>query len=218
MIAASFAIVNLFARPMGGLVSDRFGNRRFVMLAYMLGIAVGFALMGLMNSKWPLVIAVLITIGCSFFVQGAEGATFGIIPSIKRRLTGQISGMAGAYGNVGAVFYLFLFMYVDSSQFFLIIAAGAFLSWVACLIWLKEPEGGFGDEYLVSSVDEAIARESRERREAQSQLALVFQGSGRVELAERGEGLTLTAKFGSLDELKQLVQRFEQKGLVNKQA
>ncbi len=95
LIASSFAIVNLFARPMGGLVSDRFGNRRFVMLAYMLGIAVGFALMGLMNSKWPLVIAVTITIGCSFFVQGAEGATFGIIPSIKRRLTGQISGMPG---------------------------------------------------------------------------------------------------------------------------
>ena len=218
LIASSFAVVNLFARPMGGLVSDRFGNRRFVMLAYMLGIAIGFGLMGLMNSKWPLVIAVMITIGCSFFVQGAEGATFGIIPSIKRRLTGQISGMAGAYGNVGAVFYLFLFMYVDSSQFFLVIAAGAFLSWLACLFWLKEPEGGFGDEYLVSSVDEAIAREARERREAQAQLALVFRGSGRVDLAERGDGFTLTAKFGSLDELKQLVQRFEQKGLVNKQA
>lgn len=54
LIAASFAFVNLFARPMGGLVSDRFGNRRFVMLAYMLGIAIGFALMGLMDSKWPL--------------------------------------------------------------------------------------------------------------------------------------------------------------------
>jgi NNP family nitrate/nitrite transporter-like MFS transporter len=85
LIAASFAFVNLFARPMGGLVSDRFGNRRFVMLSYMLGIAVGFALMGMMNSSWPLIIAVAITIGCSFFVQGAEGATFGIIPSIKRR-------------------------------------------------------------------------------------------------------------------------------------
>ena len=56
----------------------------------------------------------------------------------------------------------------------------------------------------------------RERREAQAQLALVFKGSGRVELAERGDGLTLTANFGSLDELKQLVQRFEQQGLVNK--
>lgn len=58
-IASTFAFVNLFARPMGGLVSDRFGNRRFVMLAYMLGIAVGFALMGLMTASgrsslpWP---------------------------------------------------------------------------------------------------------------------------------------------------------------------
>ncbi|MDZ4123086.1 MAG: MFS transporter, partial [Hydrogenophaga sp.] len=62
LIAASFAFVNLFARPMGGLVSDRFGNRRFVMLSYMLGIAIGFALMGMMNSNWPLIIAVAITI------------------------------------------------------------------------------------------------------------------------------------------------------------
>ena len=103
-IAASFAFVNLFARPMGGLVSDRFGNRRFVMMAYMFGIGMGFVGMGLLDSGWPLVVAVAITIACSFFVQGAEGATFGIIPSIKRRVTGQISGMAGAYGNVGAVF------------------------------------------------------------------------------------------------------------------
>src|SRR5690606_20453011 len=83
IIAASFAFVNLVARPMGGLVSDRFGNRRFVMLAYMLGIAIGFLLMGLMNAKWPLIVAVAITVLCSVFVQGAEGATFGIIPSIK---------------------------------------------------------------------------------------------------------------------------------------
>ncbi|MGR2741125.1 MFS transporter, partial [Billgrantia sp. Q4P2] len=101
LIAASFAFVNLVARPMGGLVSDRMGNRRFVMLSYMFGIGIGFVLMGLLNSNWPLIIAIAITIFTSFFVQGAEGATFGIIPSIKRRITGQISGMAGAYGNVG---------------------------------------------------------------------------------------------------------------------
>jgi MFS transporter, NNP family, nitrate/nitrite transporter len=207
MIAASFAFVNLFARPMGGLVSDRFGNRRFVMLAYMLGIAIGFALMGLMNSKWPLVIAVAITIGCSFFVQGAEGATFGIIPSIKRRLTGQISGMAGAYGNVGAVFYLFLFMYVTPSQFFFLIAGGALLSWVACLLWLKEPEGGFGDEYIISSVDHAIAQEVQQKRETEADIARLFTGSGRVELAEKGEGLTLTARFKNLEELRAAVAR-----------
>jgi MFS transporter, NNP family, nitrate/nitrite transporter len=216
LIASTFAFVNLFARPMGGLVSDRFGNRRFVMLAYMLGIAVGFLLMGLMDSKWPLALAVAITVGCSFFVQGAEGATFGIIPSIKRRLTGQISGMAGAYGNVGAVFYLFVFMFVTPSQFFMIIAAGAFLSWIACYFWLKEPEGGFSDEYVISSVDKAIAEEARQKNEVQSQLALVFKGSEKVELADKGDGVTVTAKFRSVDDLRALVRRFEQQGLVTK--
>jgi NNP family nitrate/nitrite transporter-like MFS transporter len=156
IIAASFAFVNLVARPMGGLVSDRMGNRRFVMLAYMLGISVGFLFMGLMNEKWPLFLAVFITVACSIFVQGAEGATFGIIPSIKRRVTGQISGMAGAYGNVGAVCYLTLFTFVTPSQFFMIIAAGAFLSFCLCLLWLKEPEGAFSEEYYVSSVDREL--------------------------------------------------------------
>jgi len=207
LIAASFAFVNLFARPMGGLVSDRMGNRRFVMLSYMFGIAIGFALMGLLNSSWPLIIAIAITIGCSFFVQGAEGATFGIIPSIKRRVTGQIAGMAGAYGNVGAVFYLFVFMFVDASTFFFIIAAGALLSWVVCLIWLKEPEGGFGDEYVISSVDREIAQEAAEKRAAQAEVAALFAGSEKFELTERSGGLQLKAQFKSINELRAALGR-----------
>ncbi len=207
IIAASFAFINLVARPMGGLVSDRMGNRRFVMLAYMLGIAIGFALMGLLNSSWPLIIAIAITIACSFFVQGAEGATFGIIPSIKRRVTGQIAGMAGAYGNVGAVFYLFIFMFVDASTFFFIIASGAMVSWIVCFFWLKEPEGGFGEEYVLSSVDEAIAAEAARKKEAEAELALIFQGSERIALAEKGDSLTVTARFKDLDDLKAALSR-----------
>ncbi|MGM0782706.1 MAG: MFS transporter [Pseudomonadota bacterium] len=161
LIAASFAFINLVARPMGGLVSDRLGNRRFVMLSYMFGIGIGFVLMGLLDSDWPLIIAIAITIFTSFFVQGAEGATFGIIPSIKRRITGQISGMAGAYGNVGAVVYLTIFTFVTPTQFFYIIATGAFLSWLICLLWLKEPEGAFDEEYFVSSVDRLIEEQEQ---------------------------------------------------------
>jgi MFS transporter, NNP family, nitrate/nitrite transporter len=209
LIAASFAFVNLFARPMGGLVSDRMGNRRFVMLAYMFGIGIGFTLMGLLDSNWPLIVAIGITIFCSFFVQGAEGATFGIIPSIKRRLTGQISGMAGAYGNVGAVFYLFVFTFVSYSQFFFIIAAGAFLSWLVCFLWLREPEGGFADEYVISSVDEAIAREATLKRQAEAELAALFEGSRKVELAEKSNGLTVTARFNDIDELRAVLDRLQ---------
>ncbi|MGM0637407.1 MAG: MFS transporter [Pseudomonadota bacterium] len=161
LIASSFAFVNLVARPMGGAVSDRMGNRRFVMLCYMFGIGIGFTLMAMMNSSWPLILAIAITIFTSFFVQGSEGATFGIIPSIKRRITGQIAGMAGAYGNVGAVVYLTLFTFVTPTQFFYILAAGAFFSWVVCFIWLKEPESGFADEYHISSVDRMIEEQEQ---------------------------------------------------------
>ncbi|HSH46971.1 MAG TPA: MFS transporter [Halomonas sp.] len=166
LIAASFAFMNLVARPMGGLVSDRMGNRRFVMLSYMFGIGVGFILMGLLNASWPLFVAVVITMATSFFVQGAEGATFGIIPSIKRRITGQISGMAGAYGNVGAVVYLTLFTFVTPTQFFYIIAGGAFISWLICLLWLKEPENAFDEEYYVSSVDRQIEEQNLQAAKA----------------------------------------------------
>ncbi|WP_253446871.1 MFS transporter [Halomonas sp. Y3] len=168
LIASSFAFVNLVARPMGGAVSDRMGNRRFVMLSYMFGIGVGFTLMAMMNSSWPLILAIAITIFTSFFVQGSEGATFGIIPSIKRRITGQISGMAGAYGNVGAVVYLTIFTFVTPTQFFYILAAGAFFSWLVCFIWLKEPEGAFADEYHISSVDRMIAEQEQLKAEGKT--------------------------------------------------
>ncbi|MCB0396475.1 MAG: MFS transporter [Flavobacteriales bacterium] len=165
MVAASFAVINLIARPLGGYLSDAMKNRKRTMLVYMVGITIGFFLMALIGKYGPvnengtqtivpmfdgigwLVVSVLITIACSMFVQGAEGATFAIIPMIKRGMTGQIAGMAGAYGNVGAVVYLVIYSLVDDKTFFYLIAAGAAVSFLYCLIFLKEPEEAFKDEY-----------------------------------------------------------------------
>jgi MFS transporter, NNP family, nitrate/nitrite transporter len=158
LIAASFAFVNLFARPLGGLISDSLTNRKMVMCLYMVGIAIGFASMGLIQSTWPIWLAVTITILCSMFVQGAEGATFAIIPLINRRMTGQIAGMAGAYGNVGAVMYLVLYSMVDASTFFFILGGGAAASLLYCLVFLKEPEGAF-DEHMEELPEEVEAAE-----------------------------------------------------------
>jgi NNP family nitrate/nitrite transporter-like MFS transporter len=55
-------------------------------------------------------------------------------------MTGQIAGMAGAYGNVGAVVYLTVLSYVDYSTFFYVIAASALVGLVA-VMFLDDPKG-----------------------------------------------------------------------------
>jgi NNP family nitrate/nitrite transporter-like MFS transporter len=77
---------------------------------------------------------------CSFFVQAGEGAVFAIVPLIKRRMTGQIAGMAGAYGNVGAVTYLTVLSFVDYSTFFMVIGASALVIFFIAMM-LEEPKG-----------------------------------------------------------------------------
>lgn len=52
-----------------------------------------------------------------FFVSGGCGAVYAIVPLIKRRMTGQIAGMVGAYGNVGGVLFLTLLSFVSSVVF-----------------------------------------------------------------------------------------------------
>ena len=64
--------------------------------------------------------------------------------------------MAGAYGNVGAVFYLTILTFVQPNTFFYIISAGAFVSFFFCLIFLREPKGSFSEEYHISSVDREL--------------------------------------------------------------
>ncbi|MDP6370344.1 MAG: NarK family nitrate/nitrite MFS transporter, partial [Planctomycetota bacterium] len=112
-IAASFAFMNLFARPMGGFLSDRLGSRTKTLLVLLLGLSVGYMLMAQLNSTWPVWLAVCVTMTCSFFVQAGEGAVYAIVPLVKKRVTGQIAGMVGAYGNVGAVTFLTVFSLVS---------------------------------------------------------------------------------------------------------
>ena len=140
MLASGYAFMNLVARPSGGLISDRFGRRKSLLIL-LVGLMVGYLLMGQINSSWPLLLAVMVTMGCSFFVQSGEGAVFAMVPLVKRRLTGQVAGMAGAYGNVGAVSFLTVLSFVSPQIFFLVIAAAAVVTFVAVAFFLDEPEG-----------------------------------------------------------------------------
>ncbi|MEZ9631278.1 MFS transporter [Vibrio breoganii] len=139
MVASAYAFMNLMSRPGGGWISDKFG-RKPTLLILTAGLAVGYFLMGQVGSQWPVWLAVAAAMLCSFFVQAGEGAVFATVPLIKRRMTGQIAGMTGAYGNVGAVTYLTILSFVDYQTFFYVIAATAVLGFVT-LIFMEEPSG-----------------------------------------------------------------------------
>lgn len=139
MVASGYAFMNLMSRPGGGWVSDRFG-RKPTLLILTAGLAVGYFLMGHITHQWSLWFALTITMACSFFVQAGEGAVFATVPLIKRRLTGQIAGMTGAYGNVGAVVYLTVLSFVDYQTFFYVIAGTAVFG-LLVLLFMEEPKG-----------------------------------------------------------------------------
>ncbi|MEZ8028810.1 NarK family nitrate/nitrite MFS transporter [Enterovibrio norvegicus] len=158
MVASAYAFMNLMSRPGGGWLSDKFG-RKPTLLILTAGLAVGYFVMGQVDGAWPVWLAVVAAMGCSFFVQSGEGAVFAAVPLIKRRMTGQIAGMTGAYGNVGAVVYLTVLSLVDYSTFFLIIAGTAVLGFVT-LLFMEEPSGQIAevnDDGTITMIDVAKA-------------------------------------------------------------
>lgn len=139
LMAGSFTIMNVFARPLGGLISDRIGRRK-VLVSCLALQTLGYALLSNVSVSWGIALAVAVTLCTSVFVQAACGAVYSIVPLIQRRMTGQIAGMAGAYGNVGGVLFLTVLSFVSPHAFFLVIAAMSSLAFVAAN-FIDEPRG-----------------------------------------------------------------------------
>lgn len=138
-LGAAFAFMNLVARPTGGFFSDRFGRRKSLSIL-VIGLSIGYFVLSQITGTWPIFFAVIAVMFCSFFVQAGEGAVFAIVPLIKRRMTGQIAGMTGAFGNVGAVTYLTCYTFVDESTFFMIIGGSA-IALFALVQLIRDPKG-----------------------------------------------------------------------------
>ena len=104
-IVLSFAMMNLFARTLGGFFGDKFGKlkglRGRVLLLAMLLALEGTMLMFFSNIN-ILAVAIVFLVAFSLTVQMAEGATFSVVPFINKKAIGLISGIVGAGGNVGA--------------------------------------------------------------------------------------------------------------------
>ncbi len=139
LLAGVYPFLNLFARPGGGWLSDRIG-RKLTLIIVFAGITTSFLLLGLVEQSWPVWLVVLMTIAGGIFSKAGSGAVYAMVPLIQRRMTGQIAGMAGAFGNVGAVLFLTVNSLIGYDQFFLFIGAVAGAVFLLILLFLEEPQ------------------------------------------------------------------------------
>ncbi|MBP1650937.1 MAG: major facilitator superfamily 1, partial [Bacteroidetes bacterium] len=110
--AGVFGFMNLFARAMGGIVSDKVGARfglkgkgRLLAIVLLLeGIGLLF-----FAQAGNLTLAIISMLTFALFLKMANGATYGIVPFINEKNIGLVSGIVGAGGNLGGMLFGFLF-------------------------------------------------------------------------------------------------------------
>ncbi|HKG06137.1 MAG TPA: MFS transporter [Pedobacter sp.] len=111
-LAAIFGFMNLFARALGGMVSDKVGKLyglkgKGVLLGSFLvleGIAITF-----FAQAGTLTLAIICMLIFALFLKMANGSTYSIVPFINKKAIGSVSGIVGAGGNLGAMLAGFLF-------------------------------------------------------------------------------------------------------------
>lgn len=140
LLAGIYPFLNLIARPGGGWVSDRIGRRRTLIIVFA-GIAASFLMLGVIGKEWPVWLVVLLTVFGGIFSKMGSGAVYAMVPLVQRRMTGQIAGMVGAFGNVGGVIFLTVNSLVDYNQFFMVIGIAAALIFLLIILGLEEPKG-----------------------------------------------------------------------------
>ncbi|MCK5902996.1 MAG: MFS transporter [Cocleimonas sp.] len=140
LMAGIYPVINLFARPGGGWVSDKVG-RKLTLTVLFSGITASFLILGFVDKEWSIALVVGMTIIGGIFSKAASGAVYAMVPLIQRRMTGQIAGMTGAFGNVGAVIFLTVNSLVSYDQFFFFIGISSAIVFVLLLLLLEEPKG-----------------------------------------------------------------------------
>jgi NNP family nitrate/nitrite transporter-like MFS transporter len=110
--AGIFGFMNLFARALGGIVSDKVGGKfgmrgKGLLLAGVL-LLEGLGLIWFAQSG-TLLVAIVSMLSFALFLKMSNGATYGIVPFINTKNVGMISGIVGAGGNLGGMLFGFLF-------------------------------------------------------------------------------------------------------------
>ncbi len=112
LAAMGFGVMNLFARALGGIISDKWnakwgltGRVRWLFLTL---FCEGLCLM--LFSQMRDIRAALVSVAVfALFVKMSNGGTYSVVPFVNRKALGSVAGIVGAGGNLGAVAAGFLF-------------------------------------------------------------------------------------------------------------
>ena len=119
LAAGSFGLLALFARALGGNLSDRVAARWGLdgrsLLLFVLIAGEGIGLLWFAQSQGA-TLAIVAMIVFGLFTHMACGATYALVPFVDRNALGGVAGIIGAGGNVGAVAAGFLMKGTASVQ------------------------------------------------------------------------------------------------------
>jgi NNP family nitrate/nitrite transporter-like MFS transporter len=111
LAAGSFGLLALFARALGGWLSDKAAGRgdlnSRVMLLFVLMLGEGIGLLWFANAG-AVTYAVIAMLCFGLFTHMACGATYALVPFVEPKALGGVAGIVGAGGNAGAVLAGFL--------------------------------------------------------------------------------------------------------------
>jgi NNP family nitrate/nitrite transporter-like MFS transporter len=140
MAAGSFGLLALFARALGGWLSDKAAaggslNSR-VNLLFILMVGEGLGLLWF-SSTASVALAITAMLAFGLCTHMACGATYALVPFVNRKALGGVAGIVGAGGNVGAVVAGFLMKGTGDVRQTLMILGGAVLVSALCAIGVR---------------------------------------------------------------------------------
>jgi NNP family nitrate/nitrite transporter-like MFS transporter len=145
-VASIFGFMNLFARGLGGFLSDKamakmgMNGRILVQMGLLILEGICIFIFAFMEELWA---AIMVLTIFSIFVQGAEGSTYGLVPYVNPSAPGAVSGIVGAGGPSGAVSFGFGFLFLSGQrQPYFLMASGVIVSGLMCVLINIKGHGG----------------------------------------------------------------------------
>ncbi len=140
MAAGSFGLLALFARALGGWISDKVAARgdlnSRVNLLFVLMLGEGLGLLWFSQTT-SVTLAIVAMLAFGLCTHMACGSTYALVPFVNPKALGGVAGIVGAGGNVGAVLAGFLMKGTGDVRQTLLILGGAVLVSALCAIGVR---------------------------------------------------------------------------------